>query len=102
VENHIVWMELTVSAPRPVLLAVASLVIEWGARGIVEGTGEVVAYFTPEVREEIEIRLRRFAMDLGDPIRWVWHADVGEVWRDAWKSHFHASRVSDRLGVCPS
>lgn len=97
-----VWMKLTVSAPEPVLLAMASLLVDWGAAGVIESPGEVTAYYVPPSREEVETRLRRYAADLAEAVRWSWEADVGEVWRDGWKRHFHALQVSSRLGVCPS
>jgi ribosomal protein L11 methyltransferase len=100
--NSTIWMKLTVHAALPVLEALASLLVDWGAEGVVEAAGQITVYFSPTARKDVESRLRRYCNDLGEPVRWTWGADVGELWRDNWKAHFRPARVSRRLAVCPS
>ncbi|MBE0617596.1 MAG: 50S ribosomal protein L11 methyltransferase [Proteobacteria bacterium] len=95
------WFQLTVEAPQEVREALALLLTEWGAGGVVEETRAVSAYFPPAARAELDARLERYAGDLGQRVVWSWSA-VTEGWEDAWKAHFRPAVLSRRLAVCPS
>jgi len=95
------WLQLTVEASQEVRVALALLLTEWGAGGVVEEARSVSAYFTPADRGELDARLGRYAEDLGQAVGWSWSA-VAEGWEDAWKVHFRPAVLSRRLAVCPS
>lgn len=96
------WLELRVEGPVAVREALACLLMEWGAGGVVEETDALVVYLPPEERERVEAHLTLYARDLGSTaLRWSW-SEVREGWEDAWKAYFRPTRVSARLAVCPT
>lgn len=96
------WDKLTVRAADPVLEALSSLLVDWGAEGTLETANAISAFYRPESREEIEALLARYAADLREEMAWEWEVTVEEDWWESWKKHFRPAQVSPRLAVCPS
>jgi ribosomal protein L11 methyltransferase len=96
------WLRLSLPARAPVLEALSTLLVEWGAGGIEEGRGELRAYYPPEQRGLVEERLRVYASDLGEELAWSWEALAEEDWWESWKAYFRPVLVSERLAVCPT
>ncbi|GAB4250926.1 MAG: 50S ribosomal protein L11 methyltransferase [Deferrisoma sp.] len=96
------WLRLTVSAPAEVREALGALLVDWGAPGTAEEGEALVAWFPAGERGRVQARIERYALDLGAPVGWRWDDEPEEGWRDRWKAFYKPSRVSARLGVCPS
>lgn len=97
-----VWCRLDVHAPDDVLEALGSLLVDWGAGGVVEEKTGRTAYYPPDRREAVEANLARYAADLGEAVRWAWTDVPEENWWEAWKAYFRPAQVSPRLAVCPT
>jgi len=90
--------------------AVANLLIEEGAGGVVEtSAAERTAYY-PKIDgwktrldriERSVAGLSRFGIDVG-PARVTTRTVNDEDWAEAWKAHFHSLRLGQRIVVRPS
>lgn len=104
------WIELTVEASAEVAEAVANILLEEGAGGVLEREpGALSAYFpaNPEpsgriarVRRAVE-GLSRYGLDPG-PVRVSARPVKEEDWANAWKEHFHVQRIGRTIVVRPT
>lgn len=104
------WVEVVVDASSESIEAVANLLIEAGAGGVVEVSPTARAAYLPaddQLRARID-RLRRavsrlaeFGLDPG-PATVTCRPVAEEDWAHAWKEHFHPIPIGERLIVRPS
>ena len=104
------WIEVTVEATPEASEAVANILIEEGAGGVVESSPAARTAYYPEVGDwqarvdRIRQRvagLSRFGLDPG-PARVAWRRVNDEDWAEAWKAHFHPVRLGRRIVVRPT
>lgn len=104
------WVEVVVDASRESVEAVANLLIEAGAGGVVEVSPTArAAYLPADDRLEARIdrlrravaRLAQFGLDPG-PATVTCRPVAEEDWAHAWKEYFHPIAIGQRLIVCPS
>lgn len=96
------WVKLSATCTEGVKEALGSYLVEWGAGGTAEVGNALEAYYRPAEREQVEVRLARYAADLAQPLAWAWTPVQEEDWWESWKTHFRPAQVSRRLAVCPS
>lgn len=104
------WIEVRVTTTAEAGEAVAHLLMEEGAGGVVEEASAVRTAYWPD-QGDIEARLdrirrsvaglARFGLDVG-PARVEWRRVAEETWADAWKEHFHPLRIGERIVVRPT
>lgn len=104
------WIEVRVTVSAEASEAVAHLLIEEGAGGVVEEAPATLAAYFPD-QGDVEARLdrirrsvaglSRFGLDPG-PARVEWRRVAEESWADAWKEHFHPLKVGRRIVVRPT
>lgn len=100
------WMVKVRGAPGPQAELLPSLLLEWGARAVLEeGEGEFVATFEPP--EDPEAEVRRLVPNLeeqcglqGLDVEWWWqpHAD----WESLWRRGLEIRRITGRITIRPS
>jgi len=104
------WIEVRVTATPEASEAVAHLLIEEGAGGVVEdGPAVRIAYYPDQGDVEARLdRIRRsvaglsqFGLDPG-PAAVTWRRVAEEQWAYAWKEHFHPVKVGRRIVVRPT
>ena len=104
------WIEVTVVTTAEVSEAVANLLIEEGAQGVVEASAaERTAYFPLDTDWKARLdRIERsvaglscFGLDVG-PAKVTFRTVSDEDWAEAWKAHFHPLRLGRRIVVRPS
>jgi len=105
------WVRLDIPCPSSLTDVVAALVLSETGRGpsIEAGDGEeVVQAYVPESeagrrRERLRVRLEAAGGRLAELAGQMTSVSLEEAdWETAWREHFHAFRVSDRLVVKPS
>lgn len=104
------WIEVRVTTTPEAVEAVAHLLTEEGAAGVVEEAPAVRTAYWPDLGD-IEARLDRirrsvaglaqFGLDVG-PARVEWRRVAEESWAHAWKEHFHPLPVGERIVVRPT
>lgn len=96
------WLLLTISSDSETLDILAQILGEWGSGGSIHEEASVTAYFPPDMKEEIDEKIRAFKEDLNVELQATWRREEGESWRDEWKKYYKPNRISPRLAICPS
>lgn len=104
------WIEVRVTVTPEAVEAVAHLLLQEGAGGVVEeGPAVRTAYLADvgdvearidRIRRSVAV-LDRFGLDPG-PAKVEWRRIAEESWAHAWKEHFHTLRIGERIVIRPS